>query len=173
MDYVSATQHRWKAQLETIFPQEDFDILCLNEVATPYLELLLSQPWIRDNYFVSDIDLQFFQPRGNLIMWKKTVNVAGLYRESGGICRRQALALAVVTSPSTFSFVTTVHLSAFAAKVHQRRRELAATVKGIARSVRLVTKEHRFRYSGSIFLGDFNFHTEGMYIDELPGKKPD
>jgi len=57
----------------TSFPfwkKTDADIIALQEVTPPFSTELLNQPWVQDNYFVSDIGSTSILPSGNFILSK-------------------------------------------------------------------------------------------------------
>ena len=55
LHYISADHQRYTEIVDAIIPEQDFDILFLNEVTDKSLGYILESRFVRENYFVNEI----------------------------------------------------------------------------------------------------------------------
>eukprot|EP01118_Nematostelium_gracile_P015911 TRINITY_DN6472_c0_g1_i1.p1 TRINITY_DN6472_c0_g1~~TRINITY_DN6472_c0_g1_i1.p1 ORF type:complete len:713 (-),score=167.58 TRINITY_DN6472_c0_g1_i1:18-2156(-) len=71
--------------LNRILEQTGADLICLQEVERMFLDIILKEKWVQDNYYASDRDGTTLLPYGQLLLSKIPISRLSLRRESGKI----------------------------------------------------------------------------------------
>jgi endonuclease/exonuclease/phosphatase family metal-dependent hydrolase len=141
-----------------VLKQINAEVIALNEVTPTFLKMLLSQDWVRNEYYVSDVlkndnetenDSVFRKgvPMGNVIISKIPIKALSMFRFSSSVtCKRHAII-------ATFDQLTvcSIHLSAYK-KLHQRRAD------------QLVELTKYLPSSNTVILGDFNLQVDAENV---------
>jgi len=145
---------RFKYQLEVLLPEMNADIICLNEVSTPYLALLLNQNWIQQGYYVSSIDYSYYKQmyRANIILSKFPFKE--LYLES----LNRGSFLGIFANGHHEFAIASVHFTAYEEKFKEREVQIDHLTHLI--------EETNAKNLPVVILGDFNLHSpfESAYI---------
>jgi len=136
------------------------DIICLNEVSAPYLNLLLQQSWIKQGYYISSIDSAYYSKmlRANMILSKFPFKE--LFLEAKNF-RGHETFLGIFTIGHYEFAVVSQHFAAFEEKFKEREIQIT--------HVSQLIQETKAKVMPVIMLGDFNLHAtfENAFI-KLP-----
>jgi tyrosyl-DNA phosphodiesterase 2 len=119
------------------------EIICLQEVTPIYLELILNQPWVQANYYISDYTGQTVEPYGVLLLSRIPIPKVFFYQLPTLMARK----LLVITPEINGQVIqiATVHLESIRQSAATRKRQLELIFPILARS------------SHAVLMGDFNF----------------
>jgi len=141
----------------------DADIICLNEVTVPILNMILANQIIRGSYFVSDIPSSPSQTVnlsihekctfGNILLSRLPFEDLHSYLFVHPTCKRKVI-FGLFSHCDQQFLVGGVHATAHRENQHIRKQQIDEIVDVLKRS------DH-FNFGNNIFLmGDFNFHSE-------------
>lgn len=128
-----------------IINREDANLICLQEVTTDFLKLLLKQEWVRNCYFVSDANGSTVIPYGVVILSKHYMSNVTLFDMPTDMGRR--LLLCGISLNGDNFIVGTVHLESM--------NNSEMRINQLAR-IQEITSAHE----NWMLLGDFNFHAQ-------------
>ncbi len=139
-DYFTNARHRAIARLlEARRP----DFIGLQEVTWEALDLLLNQPWIQDNYLISDIDGSTLDDYGVLILSRLPLKSISLTSMPSSM-QRQLLLVEAEINGRPFQ-VGTVHLESQKSSAAMRGRQLETVFETLHDA------------PDAVVMGDFNF----------------
>jgi len=147
IDWIVMSNDRFKYQLEVLLPEMNADIICLNEVSTPYLNLLLQQKWIQQGYYISSIDSAYYSKmyRANIILSKFPFQE--LFLES--LDRGTFLGIFAI---GHYEFaVASAHFTAYEERFKEREIQIT--------HISQLIQETKAKNMSVIMLGDFNLHS--------------
>jgi tyrosyl-DNA phosphodiesterase 2 len=133
---------RCEALLELV-RQCDADIICLQEVKTRYLNFILQQPWVQQDYWVSDFTGRTIQPYGVLLLSRLPITQLRLQRLPSMMARKLLVASLKLNGQTVD--IATVHLESMKAFAPSRKRQLSLIFPALAKA------QH------TMLMGDFNF----------------
>ena len=157
---ITSDKDRYKYQIEDLLPKMNIDILALSEVKNVYINYLLKNNWIRNNYFVYNPEKTVFrQFFGNIILSKYPMKC---YTMDNLIYGRVAVALLKFQEKHNF-LVLSVHLTAFEKNYNIRKRQLSQILQALNE---YSDKKDPFyddfmdavSNKNVIIMGDLNFH---------------
>jgi endonuclease/exonuclease/phosphatase family metal-dependent hydrolase len=119
------------------------DIICLQEVTPLFLKLILDQPWVRANYYISDYTGQTVHPYGVLLLTRISIAKV-LFFELPTRMARKLLVIAPEINGQVIQ-IGTVHL--------ESTRQAAATRKQQLELIFPILAGSRH----AVLTGDFNF----------------
>jgi len=129
---MSCHAERWLYHVTTLLPQQDPDVLCLNEVGDEYLSLTLKQSWVREHYLVSDVDKDAYGgDRGNLVLVKKPLLKYNCFFKSNPGAPFRPAVIGVIGDSTNSLAIASVHFFAFDAYSATRKRELHMLTLGL------------------------------------------
>eukprot|EP01122_Echinamoeba_exundans_P000648 TRINITY_DN10575_c0_g1_i1.p1 TRINITY_DN10575_c0_g1~~TRINITY_DN10575_c0_g1_i1.p1 ORF type:complete len:291 (+),score=19.01 TRINITY_DN10575_c0_g1_i1:171-1043(+) len=152
VDEIVCNAYRFAYINKQILPNLDADVICLNEVTNEYLPLLLTQEWVRRNYYISSLDIA---SKGNLILSKRDKCkrlFIERFDESLSHRARPAVVAECSAGAGVDLAIASVHLTAVIYNSHFRKIELERLHSAI---------EATFSQSTSrLIIGDMNMHSE-------------
>jgi len=132
------------------------DFIALQEVTTDFFQGLILQPWVQENYFISDIHGKTVIPSGNILLSKFPFkSFSWNYIRSS-----KALYLAILEINNKQFSIGNLHLKAGNMKdfKYTRQCEIHETI----------SIQNFCKFDDAVLLGDFNFREEGEeHHDEL------
>jgi len=126
-----------------IMKQTKADIICLQEVIPRFVQKLVKETWLQDNYYISDCDGSTVGSYGVMILSKIPVNQFVEYQLNSEMERSLLTAELIINSQNIK--VATVHLESLDFSAPLRKEQL----QKIFPLLKDVTT--------SLFMGDFNF----------------
>lgn len=146
-------QHQFK-----IMQQGNFDCIALNEVTPQYVQLLIQEPWVQENYYLSDIDGSSINSFGNLFLSKYPIH-------NLSFVRLPKLKRPIVCAEFSFAehplVLAVTHLSAKTNYTDRRQVQLKHLMTHL---------DEHFKSADKIILGDLNFHKE---TEQVPSSYTD
>jgi tyrosyl-DNA phosphodiesterase 2 len=150
-------QHTRYTELLKQLNEADADVICLQEVIKPFLQLVTESDWIRERYFISDVTGYTLERYGVMILTRLPVDHFCFTRLPTQMGRSLIHALFELGDGKRFG-VATVHFESLG------NRDLRAQQISIAAQV---LDE---RYDDAVLCGDFNFDSDRNFArnDRLP-----
>lgn len=166
---ITDDENRTLYQINTLFPKINTDIIGLSEVTRQYIDSLLDNKYIQDNYIISSP----FKKGGyfrNLILSRYPIL---FYSMDNLIFGRIMIGLIKmeIMNPKKSLIIISVHLIAYETYYLKRKRQLSQIIEGL--SLYNNPNDENFIYFKSalnennvIIMGDLNFHLkiESNYI---------
>jgi tyrosyl-DNA phosphodiesterase 2 len=138
-----AFEARFRALLEVARARRP-DVICLQEIVAESLEMLLAEPWVREEYRVSDATGDTFDSYGVVILSRLPVRSLVLHELPTHMDRR--LLTAELVAGSSRIVVATVHLESLKHSPGLRAEQLAVIFPLL-----------RAAGPDAVLVGDFNF----------------
>lgn len=164
-------QTRYRA-LISILQSTNSDFVCLQEVTTPFLFLLLQQPWVRHHYTVSHTQTgQFGGGYGVVMLVRSSLPLLGFYQYQLPTSQTRQLLVAELCINNQLVRVGTVHLESMATNGQTRQSQLKLAFHYLLTASPSLSSPECNQLSAFI-MGDFNFcsswKAEEQTIKESP-----
>jgi len=171
MEFVVRSPERFLKEMQ-VLEEINADIIGLNEVTGPFLKLLQEQPWVRKNYFLSDIlsskgtesknrsvfSVASHEPMGNLILSRYPFHKVFSYSYSTSAnCPRNTILGSFFQGQL---LVCSAHITAYVTMHERRATQMREFVEYLITHLRLTEDEsHDILLDNVIIMGDLNLHS--------------
>lgn len=131
------------------------DVIALQEVTQPFLEALLREPWVQDEYRVSDATGETLDPYGVLLLSR--LPIRALSQQELPTSMHRSLLMAEIAVGSRTIMVGTAHLESRAHNGDVRAEQLAVILPVLAEAG-----------PDAVFVGDCNFDSREENANVTP-----